>query len=53
MQARVFFEVLTKRAKLPSAEIMQEEIKMKKNQLLDRYVHSRRHTIQVNLIYLT
>ena len=37
-------------AKLPSAEAMWEEIQAKREAMAKRYVHSKRHTIQVNYI---
>jgi dimethylaniline monooxygenase (N-oxide forming) len=48
MQTRLFFDVLTGHATLPNKSQMESDIAQKKRQMAERYVHSRRHTIQVD-----
>jgi dimethylaniline monooxygenase (N-oxide forming) len=48
MQARLFFDVITGNTKLPEKSEMEAEIRHRRNEMFDRYVHSRRHTIQVD-----
>ncbi|CAB3402591.1 unnamed protein product [Caenorhabditis bovis] len=50
MQARVFFEAFVGNIELPSKEEMQKDIDAKKEEMRNRYVASRRHTIQVNYL---
>ncbi|KAI1733190.1 flavin-binding monooxygenase-like domain-containing protein [Ditylenchus destructor] len=50
MQARVFFDVLTNGSCLPSRMEMEFDIDMKKRDMEERYVKSRRHTIQVDYV---
>uniref|UniRef100_A0A914DFC5 Flavin-containing monooxygenase n=1 Tax=Acrobeloides nanus TaxID=290746 RepID=A0A914DFC5_9BILA len=50
MQARLFFDVFAGNTKLPSKSEMLAEIKAKKDYLANRYVHSRRHTIQIDIV---
>uniref|UniRef100_A0A914D3N6 Flavin-containing monooxygenase n=1 Tax=Acrobeloides nanus TaxID=290746 RepID=A0A914D3N6_9BILA len=52
MQARLFFDAFVGNTKLPSKSEMLAEVKAKKDYLTNRYVHSRRHTIQVDFKYL-
>uniref|UniRef100_A0A0N4ZB48 Flavin-containing monooxygenase n=1 Tax=Parastrongyloides trichosuri TaxID=131310 RepID=A0A0N4ZB48_PARTI len=48
MQARLFFENLNGKCKLPSKEEMIKDIELKKKMMDERYYSSRRHTIQVD-----
>ncbi|KAE9548752.1 hypothetical protein FO519_008043 [Halicephalobus sp. NKZ332] len=50
MQARVFFNVLSGKSKLPDKTGMLEDIKDKQEALKKRYLPSRRHTIQVDYL---
>ncbi|CAJ0604335.1 unnamed protein product [Cylicocyclus nassatus] len=50
MQARVFYENLFGRNKIPGREEMKKSIKEKREAMEARYVHSPRHTIQVDFI---
>jgi hypothetical protein len=47
MQARVFFDVLSGRTKLPTAEAMMDDVRMKSDTMKRRYVSAMRHTLQV------
>lgn len=47
MQSRLFFSALTNEINLPAAKKMEKDIKLKKKLMFERYVQSRRHTIQV------
>lgn len=47
MQARLFFHVLSGRARLPGRQEMLKEIEDKRDEMAKRYVESMRHTIQV------
>uniref|UniRef100_A0A914CC84 Flavin-containing monooxygenase n=1 Tax=Acrobeloides nanus TaxID=290746 RepID=A0A914CC84_9BILA len=48
MQARVYFDVLSGNSKLPLKFQMLEDIEAKSRAMKERFVESRRHTIQVN-----
>jgi dimethylaniline monooxygenase (N-oxide forming) len=48
IQARLFFNVVTGNTKLPEKSEMEVEIQNRRKEMFDRYVHSRRHTIQVD-----
>uniref|UniRef100_A0A7E4VZW7 Flavin-containing monooxygenase n=1 Tax=Panagrellus redivivus TaxID=6233 RepID=A0A7E4VZW7_PANRE len=48
LQVRVFYDVLSKSSSLPTEEGMQAEIDDKKREMAKQFVHSRRHTIQVD-----
>jgi dimethylaniline monooxygenase (N-oxide forming) len=50
MQARVFFDVLSGRTKLPTAEEMIDDVRMKQTTMRRRYVDTMRHTIQVDCV---
>ncbi|KAI1707994.1 flavin-binding monooxygenase-like domain-containing protein [Ditylenchus destructor] len=50
MQARVFFDVLAGRTKLPTEEDMFQDIHRKRDAMDRRYVKSLRHTIQVDFV---
>uniref|UniRef100_A0AC34RPP9 Flavin-containing monooxygenase n=1 Tax=Panagrolaimus sp. JU765 TaxID=591449 RepID=A0AC34RPP9_9BILA len=50
MQARVFFDVFAGNSKLPKKEEMLEDIRAKQEALKNRYLPTRRHTIQVDYI---
>uniref|UniRef100_A0A915EBX9 Flavin-containing monooxygenase n=1 Tax=Ditylenchus dipsaci TaxID=166011 RepID=A0A915EBX9_9BILA len=50
MQARVFFEIFTGASKLPKKEVILDDIYYKHMQMSQRYVHSLRHTVQVDYI---
>jgi dimethylaniline monooxygenase (N-oxide forming) len=50
MQSRVYFDVLTGRSRLPSTIAMIDDIKQKRMDMEQRYVVSRRHTIQVDYV---
>lgn len=51
MQARVFFEVFTGQKKLCNKDAMKQDIEKKKKELAKRYINSRRHTIQVIMLF--
>uniref|UniRef100_A0AC34Q571 Flavin-containing monooxygenase n=1 Tax=Panagrolaimus sp. JU765 TaxID=591449 RepID=A0AC34Q571_9BILA len=48
MQVRVFFEAFTKKVQLPTEEEMLNDINQKKYAMRHTFVHTRRHTIQVD-----
>lgn len=50
MQSRVFFDAMTGRSRLPSKQAMIDDMKQKRDELHQRYVDSRRHTIQVDYV---
>ncbi|KAE9556390.1 hypothetical protein FO519_000430 [Halicephalobus sp. NKZ332] len=50
MQARVFFEALSGNIRLPDEQGMTEDVEAKKNEMKHTFVHSRRHTIQVDYV---
>jgi len=50
MQARVFFNVLDGKTKLPNEQQMLEDIRQKREANSKRYVKSLRHTIQVDYV---
>lgn len=50
LQCRVFCQVMSGGAKLPSKTIMEMDITAKETEMAERYVTSRRHTIQVDYI---
>lgn len=49
LQARFFFDTFVGNTKLPSKQEMEAEIRMRRTEMTDRYVQSRRHTIQVGM----
>jgi len=50
MQVRIFFEAFTGNIKLPDEEGMMKDVNYKKNMMKQTFVHSRRHTIQVDYV---
>uniref|UniRef100_A0A0N5CH67 Flavin-containing monooxygenase n=1 Tax=Strongyloides papillosus TaxID=174720 RepID=A0A0N5CH67_STREA len=48
LQARIFFEALTGKVKLPTEKEMMQDVIFKKKEMAARYVESQRHTIQVD-----
>lgn len=48
MQCRVFCETLVCASTLPGKSAMEEDVRLKKRDMSERYVSSRRHTIQVD-----
>uniref|UniRef100_A0AC35UFK5 Flavin-containing monooxygenase n=1 Tax=Rhabditophanes sp. KR3021 TaxID=114890 RepID=A0AC35UFK5_9BILA len=50
MQARVFFENLAGKIKLPSKEMMMADIEKRQKMVSERYYASKRHTVQVDFV---
>jgi hypothetical protein len=49
LQARFFFDAFVGHTQLPEKREMEAEIRDRRIEMQNRYVHSRRHTIQVSI----